>query len=116
MHVLGVFLVSAEDHLNPFSSKFRVIMTNVHKQLTTNPYIYGNPDTPEKLVLNYCTATQSFTCKTYNVITSSVKPAEIKFQPKAMKWIAFECKYDLDHTFPLFEEKVGWTLKRHLQV
>lgn len=116
MYVLGIFVVSKEDLLNPFASKFRTILSTIQKTLAINPFIYGNPETPEKLVLNYCTATDSFNCKSYNVVTSAVKPAEIKFQPKVMKWLTLECKYDLDQTFPLFEGKIDWTLKRHLQV
>lgn len=116
MHVLGIFVVSKEDLLNPFAAKFRSILNTINKTLSSNHYLYGNPDSPDKIVLNYLTTTSSFNCKSYNVTTSSVKPVEFKFQPKAMKWVMLECKYDLDQTFPLYEGKVEWTLKRHLQV
>lgn len=115
MYVLGIFVVSTEDLLTPFHAKIRTILCQIHKQLSASPYLFGNQESPEKLILNYCVPTKLFTCKSYNVITSSVKPAEFKFQPKAMKWNQLECKYDVDQTFPIFQGRYDWTLKKHLQ-
>lgn len=116
MYVLGIFVISTNDLLSPFNAKFRAILNQMHKQLSINSYLFGNQEIQEKLVLNYCTATQNFTCKTYNVNTSSVKPGDFKFQPKAMKWNQIECKFDVDQTFPIFKGRYDWSLKKHLQV
>lgn len=116
MYVLGIFVISQEDLLSPFHAKLRTISNQIHKQLSSNLFIFGNHEGADKLILNYCTATQSFCCKSYNIQTSSVKPAEFKFQPKAMKWNQLECKFDVDQTFPIFQGRYDWSLKKHLQV
>lgn len=116
MYVLGIFVISETDLLSPFNGKLRAILNQIHKQLSINSYLFGNQEIQDKLVLNYCTATENFTCKTYNVNTSSVKPGDFKFQPKAMKWNQIECKFDVDQTFPIFKGRYDWSLKKHLQV
>lgn len=115
MYVLGIFVISETDLLSPFNGKLRAILNQIHKQLSINSYLFGNQEIQDKLVLNYCTATENFTCKTYNVNTSSVKPGDFKFQPKAMKWNQIECKFDVDQTFPIFKGRYDWSLKKHLQ-
>lgn len=116
MYVLGIFIVSPDDILTPFSPKIKSMLQQIHKRLSANEFLYGNPDTPEKLVLNYCTKTQSYTCKSYDVETATAKQAEVKFQAKlAVKWLQVECKYELDQLFPIFEERANWPLKKHMK-
>lgn len=116
MYVLGLFVVSQEDILTPFSNKLKSILNQVHKQLSGNNYIHGNPTCSEKLILNYCSKTNVYSCKTYDVVSSSVKPAEIKFQSKPTKWKQFECKFELDQMYPISENSIDLSLKRHMNV
>lgn len=116
MYVLGIFVVSQEDILSPFQQKIKTMLGHIHRRLNTNEFLYGNPNISEKLVLNYCTTTQTYLCKSYDIETATVKQAEIKFQPKlSVKWLQVECKYELDQLFPIIEEKGNWPLRRHMQ-
>lgn len=116
MFVLGLFFVSAEDSLNPFSPKIKSILARMHKFLETQQYLFGTADSNEKLVLNYCSKTQQFTCKSYDVITGSVKPAEIKFLSNAIKWIQVKCTYLMDQVYPIAETDTDYSLKKHIGV
>lgn len=116
MFVLGLFVVSAEDTLNPFSPKIKSILSKTHKCLEKQQYLYGTSDSNEKLVLNYCSKSQQFTSKSYDVITGSVKPAEFKFLNNAMKWIKLECTYLLDQIYPIAETDTDYSLKKHIGV
>ncbi|XP_018318920.1 protein odr-4 homolog isoform X2 [Agrilus planipennis] len=113
MFVLGIFVVSEEDIFSPVDSKLVAILNQISKQLSMNSFVYGNPSNCEKLVLNLCTTTQTYTCKSYE--SSTFKPAEIKFQPKiATKWLQLECKYELDQVFTILEKDIGWPLRRYM--
>ena len=116
VHVLGIFVVSPDDHLNPFAPKLKSILTETHKQLDANHFIYGNPTSAERLVLSYCSKTQTFNCKSFDVLTSSVKPVEFKFQTKPSAWKQFECKYELNQVHPITENDGNLSLKRHVMV
>jgi len=116
MYVLGIFVISQDDILTPFATKIKTMLSQIHRRLNFNEFLYGNPSIPEKLVLNYCVKTQSYSCKSYDVETSLIKPAEIKFQPKlSVKWLQIECKYELDQLFPIMLDKANWPLKKHMQ-
>src|SRR5699024_8732969 len=95
MQVLGIFIVSSDDNLNPFPSKIKGILNHVHKQLDSQKYLFGNPSSNERLVLNYCTSRQQFVCKSVEVGTGSVKPAEFKFLSSPIKWVEAHCKYSM---------------------
>ncbi|XP_022909942.2 protein odr-4 homolog [Onthophagus taurus] len=114
MYVLGIFVVSNEDLLTPFSNKLKSILQQVHRQLSANSYMHGTSTKSEKLVLNYCTKTQSYSCKSYDVVNSSVKPAEIKFLSKPIGWRQFQCKYELDRIYSIPIDKSDLTLRRHM--
>lgn len=116
MYILGIFIVSQEDVLTPVSSKVKSILLQINKQLSANPYLYGSPDNAEKLVLNYSIRTESFACKCYDVSTGTVKPADFRFMPKALKWHQLECKCELDQTFPIPQGKIDLPLKKHMTV
>lgn len=116
MYVLGIFVVSQEDVLSPLNPKIKSILLQINKQLSSNPYLYGNAENSEKLVLNYCIKTESFLCKSYDASTSAAKPADFKFMPKAMKWHQLECKCELDQMFPITQDKVDLPLKKHMTV
>lgn len=116
MYVLGIFIVSKEDVLTPLITKVKSMLQQITKQLGTNLYLYGNAMSSEKLVLNYCTATETFTCKSYDTSTSSVKPVDFKFMPKATKWHQLECRCELDQTVPIPQNKIDWPLKKHMTV
>lgn len=116
MYILGIFVVSQEDVLAPVSPKIKSILLQINKQLSTNPYLYGNPNNTEKLILNYCIKTESFACKSYDVATATVKPADFRFMPKAVKWHQLECKCELDQTFPIPQDKIDLPLKKHMTV
>lgn len=116
MYVLGIFIVAAEDILLPFATKIKSILSQVNKQLSANPYLYGNTKNTEKLVLCYNSSTQSFTCKSYDTATAVIKPADFKFMPKAMKWHQLECKCELEQTFPIPQDKIDLPLRKHMTV
>lgn len=116
MYVLGIFIVSKEDVLTPLVPKVKSMLQQITKQLGSNLYLHGNALSNEKLVLNYCIKTESFTCKSYDTATSSVKPADFKFMPKATKWHQLECRCELDQTVPIAQSKIDWPLKKHMTV
>lgn len=114
--MLGVFVVSQEDVLTPFPAKLRSMLTQMNKQLDANPFLFGNWENTEKLILNYCTATKRYSCKTYDVVNGNVKAAEFKFMPKALKWHQVECKCELDQIYPIAEDDINLPLKKHMTV
>lgn len=115
--MLGIFIISKEDNLTPLNPKAKSILQQITKQLASNSYLYGNAVVhTEKLILNYCTTSESFTCKSYDTSTSSVKTADFKFVPKATKWHQLECKCELDQTFPIPQTKIDWPLRKHMTV
>lgn len=116
MYVLGIFIVSQDDLLVPFSPKIKSILNKMHKQLGINNFLHGNPDNSEKLVINLSSKTLMCGIKSYDTATSSIKPAELKFQPKPTKWRQLECKYELNQTFPLPENDIDFSLKQHMTV
>lgn len=116
MHVLGLFIISPEDVLNPFSTKLKSILTYVYKQLNLNKYLFGNPEASEKLLINYRTSSQQYGCKSYDVGSGSVMPAEIKFLPNATKWVQVECSYQMDQVHHIKENESDWPLKKHMGV
>lgn len=116
MYVLGIFIISQEDVLTPLSAKIKSILLHITKQLGNNVYLNGNAMTSEKLVLNYCISAESFNCKSYDTTTSSVKPADFKFVPKATKWHQLECRCELDQTCPIPQSKIDWPLRKHMTV
>ncbi|RZC42657.1 odr-4 -like protein [Asbolus verrucosus] len=116
MHVLGIFIVSPEDLLNPFSSKIKGILNRTHRHLDSQKYLFGNPSNNEKLVLNYCATSQQFSCKSYNVAAGSVQPAEFKFLSTPIKWAQVECKYQMDQIYHISENESDWPLKKHMGI
>lgn len=115
IHVLGIFIVSPEDCLNPFNSKIKSILANIHKQLETNKYLFGNV-LSQKLVLNYCTNTQKYSSKSYDVLSFNIQPADFKFQPRTFKWINLSCNLEIDHIRYLRTVEADWHLQKHVQV
>lgn len=118
IYILGIFVVSKDDLLNPLSPKIKTILNVVHKQLSNNKYLKGNPDNvSEKLILNYCTKTALYTCKSYDVHTTSVKPVIFKFGSQELpKWHEIECFYDLDQMITILENDKDLPLKKHMAV
>lgn len=90
----------------------------IHKQLSTNKYLKGNPDNvTEKLLLNYCTKTALYTCKSYDLNTNTTKPVMFKFGALELnKWHEIECYYDLDQMIPISENEKDLPLKKHMTV
>lgn len=115
MFVLGIFIVSPEDLLSQFNSKIKGILTTVHKQLEDNSYLYGNENS-EKLVLNYCTKTEKYLAKSYDINTARVQPVDFKFLPKATKWNNVECSYVIDQIYYLKANEADWPLQKHIKV
>ncbi|KAK5645785.1 hypothetical protein RI129_004249 [Pyrocoelia pectoralis] len=115
MYVLGLFIVSQEDIFSSTCiSKLKTILSQVHKKLNANTFLYGTPNGCEKLVLHYSPSSR-YVCKNYNYETASLSNAEIKFQSSlAVKWLQIECKYELDQIFPIIVEKANWPLKKHM--
>ncbi|GJQ70528.1 hypothetical protein Trydic_g22932 [Trypoxylus dichotomus] len=114
VYVLGIFIVSQDDLLAPFSSRIKSILNKMHKQLAINNFLYGNPDNSEELVINLSSKTLAYGIKCFDTLTSNIKPAELKFQPKPTKWKQLECKYELNQNFPLPENDIDFSLKRHM--
>lgn len=117
IYILGIFVISNDDLLNPLSPKLKTILNVIHKQLSNNKYLKGNPDFNEKLILNYCTKTGSYTCKSYDINTTSVKSVIFKFGSQELqKWHEIECYYDLDQLIPIVENDKDLPLKKHMSV
>ncbi|XP_063917965.1 protein odr-4 homolog isoform X2 [Zophobas morio] len=116
MYVLGIFIVSLEDALNPFSPKIKGILNCVHKHLESQKYLFGNTASNEKLVLNYCLTTQQVTCKSFEVGVGSVKPAEFKFLASPIRWAQIHCKYQMDHVYHISDNESDWPLKKHIGI
>lgn len=113
-----MFVVSKDDLLTPLSPKVKTILNTLHKQLSTNLHLKGNPDNvTEKIIINYCTKTAVFNCKSYDVNTTQIKPVIFKFgQLELNKWHEIECYYDLDQTVPIPENDKDLPLKKHMAV
>jgi hypothetical protein len=116
MHVLGVFFVGPDDVLNFVSPKIRGILSRVHKHLAAQKYLFGNPPNNEELVLYYCVTTQQFSCKSVELATGSVRPAEFKFLTSPMKWAQINCKYQMDQVYHINENESDWPLKKHMGI
>ncbi|KAK9739844.1 Odorant response abnormal 4-like [Popillia japonica] len=114
MYVLGIFVVSQDDLLAPFSPKIKSILNKIHKQLSINNFLHGNPDNSERIVVNLSSKTLTYAIKCYDPTTSIVRPAELKFQPKPTKWKQLECRYELNQVFPLPENDIDFSLKQHM--
>lgn len=114
MYVLGLFVVCQEDIFATCAPKLKTMLSQIHKQLTPNTFLYGTPQQTEKLVLHYSPLSR-YVCKSYNYDTFSLSNSEIKFQSNlAVKWLQVECKYELDQTFPIIAERANWPLKKHM--
>ncbi|XP_044267144.1 protein odr-4 homolog [Tribolium madens] len=116
MHVLGVFVVSPDDVLSPFSPKIKSVLNRVHKHLESQKYLFGNPPNNEKLVLHYSTTSQQFTGKSFEVGIGSVKPADFKFLTSPIKWAQIQCKYQMDQVYHIGENESDWPLKKHMGI
>lgn len=115
MQVLGIFVVSEQDILSPFSSKIKSILSVINKTLLSQNYLFGSGDN-EKLVLHYSPKTQRHLAKTYDVVTSNVQPADFKFVQKSNKFINFECTYQIDHVYHLKHNETTGPLRKHIKV
>ncbi|KAL3282871.1 hypothetical protein HHI36_006030 [Cryptolaemus montrouzieri] len=116
MFVIGVFLVTDTDILAAsFPVHLKSLLSQLNKTLSAE-YLYGNTDNNEKIILNYCLKTKSIKCKSFEVATSSVKPAEIKFTEDRNKWIKLECRYELDETYFLENNNHEVDLKKHMNI
>ncbi|KAF7279452.1 protein odr-4 homolog [Rhynchophorus ferrugineus] len=115
LHVLGLFLVTDEDVLNPFHSKLRSLLTAINKILGQQNYLFGN-NTNEKLILHYSGKNKRYQAKTYDVASLSVQPVDFKFIQKGSKWMTFECEYEIDHIYYLNKNDSEGPLKKHIKV
>lgn len=112
-YVIGIFLVSETDLITSFPAHLKGLLHQLNKSLSTE-YLYGNVDSNEKIVLNYCSKLKTVKCKLFDAINSSVKPAEIKFSDES-KFTKLECKYEINKTF-CWEEKREIDLKEQMTV
>lgn len=115
MHILGLFIISDDEIITPFPIKLKTIFGHLHKSLST-AYLYGNPEHNEKIIVNYCARSSKFICKSFDVITSNVKPVEYKVIDVPIKWNVLQCKYSLDELYHLAEDNYDVDLKRHINV
>ncbi|CAH0557442.1 unnamed protein product [Brassicogethes aeneus] len=115
MCVLGIFVVSKDDILNPLHAKIKTILLQIHKQLDSNKFLFGNWST-EKLVLHYNTTSQKYMCKSYDVNTANFSNAEFKFLPKVLKWVQFECKYEMNQSYSISQNELDWPIKDHMKL
>lgn len=116
MFVLGIFIVS--ENVTPFEPKFESMLLHIYKELEVNKFMYGNPSSTERIILNYCASNHQYICKSYDVVTRAVKPAEIKFQSNlnVANWVQLSCRYELEHVFFITQEHQDWSLKEQLNV
>ncbi|CAG9768609.1 unnamed protein product [Ceutorhynchus assimilis] len=115
MQVLGIFVVSDEDILNPFNSKIKSILNLINKTLLAQNYLYGTGDN-EKLVLHFSPKSQRYLAKTYDVVTTNVQPADFKFLQKNNKLFNLQCTYQIDHVYYLKHDEANGPLKKHIKV
>lgn len=117
MHVLGIFLISEDNLLSPFSPKVKSVLMKLHQQLNSIKYLYGNAES-EKLVLNYSIKSNQFVCKSFDATTSHVSPAEFKTLNAPVKWQKLECIFEIDYLYHIKEDEptVGCNLKKHMNV
>lgn len=115
MHVLGVFVVSDEEILNPFNSKLRTLLTKVNKTLGNQNYLFGNCGS-EKLIFHYSGKTKRYLAKSYNVASSSITPVDFKFLPKINNWLNFEFKYVIDYLYFISGNNYEGPLNRHIKI
>lgn len=113
--VLGIFLISPEDLLDTFHVKLKTVLQKIHKSLDSTKHLFGN-EISEKLVVNYNLKTLRCSCKTYDVISHNVQPANLKFLNKALLWNTVECNFDVDYLRYLNKSECELPLQRHLEV
>lgn len=112
-YVLGIFVISPDDVLNPFNPKIKSLLHSVHIQLSSNKYLFGSPNT-DKLVLHHSSKTQKYFCKSYDVTSHSVQPVDVKSQPK--NWINIHCDFTLNKLYYLAKHQGELPLEKHIKV
>lgn len=116
MYVLGVFIVSPEEALNPLPPKIKSVLNRLHKRLEEEKFLFGNSPSNEKLVLNYVTTKKQVVCKSFEIGVGNVKPAEFKFLSSQIKWVQIYCKYQIEQVYHIRENERDWPLKKHMGV
>ncbi|XP_057671776.1 protein odr-4 homolog [Diorhabda carinulata] len=113
LHVLGLFVISPDDCLNPLNQKIKSLLQIVHNDLNNNKYIFGSPKS-EKLIIHLSSKTQKYYGKTYDVHNHNVSPIDIKTQKK--KWIQVQCDLKLNKLRYLLKDECDWPLEKHIKV
>ncbi|XP_012272729.1 protein odr-4 homolog [Orussus abietinus] len=114
MWVLGLFIVGPKDILADGLTRLRSVILAIRKTLGSNEYLYGNNE-QENLVLSCNSITRKYVCKSLDNQNNTFKPADWKFQSKAMKWHQLEVRIDFDQLFPVPTDTDPETLKTRLQ-
>ncbi|XP_021934616.1 protein odr-4 homolog [Zootermopsis nevadensis] len=119
MWVLGIFVVGPGDVFGDPKAvyKLRAVLLHIKKNLSTSRYLHGDSPSTEKLVLNLCSTTKRYMCKSIDTknSSSSVHPVEWKFQSKATRWHQLDCHINLDQVFPISLDKQTQSLRSNLQ-
>lgn len=115
MYVLGMFVVSQDDLISPLHPKIKASLVQIHKHLESNKYLYGNFSS-EKLVLNFNCNTNKYICKSYDVSSTNLATADIKFVSQNWRWMQFDCFYLLDYIYNIIPKELESPLKEHVDV
>lgn len=115
VYVLGIFVTSSDELLNPFNAKLKAILQKIHKQLESHKFLFGNSD-KEKLVLNYSTKTHKYVSKAYDVEKASVQPADFKILSKPTRWNYVEFYLEIDEHRYVRKQEQDWPLENHFDV
>lgn len=98
--VLGIFVCTSTDIFSDTAAQSRLksIIYQLKKNLLSEPLLYANSPSPDKLLLHFNSEDHKYTCKTLdaNVISSTFKPADWKFKNNFTKWYQISCRFDLD--------------------
>ncbi|XP_066586550.1 protein odr-4 homolog [Prorops nasuta] len=115
MYILGIFIVGPQDINNDNSNleKLKLLLVAIERNISYNKYLYGS-NNEEQLILGFNSNTQKCTCRSVSK-NGILKPAECKFQGKAIKWHQIETLIDFDQLFHISAKENSETLKNQLQ-
>ncbi|KAF7991544.1 hypothetical protein HCN44_008915 [Aphidius gifuensis] len=111
-HAKHVTRMLPVDCLNENNSmqKLKSITSAIHKNLSVNPYLYGN-NPNESIILAFNNSNKKFSCKSFGD-NASMKNADWKFQLNITKWYQLETRVDFDQLFPIENNKKIESLKK----
>uniref|UniRef100_A0A1B6CVJ3 Protein odr-4 homolog n=1 Tax=Clastoptera arizonana TaxID=38151 RepID=A0A1B6CVJ3_9HEMI len=120
MWVLGLFIIGPGDIFSDQSchSKLNSILFSINKHLSSNPHLYGNGPSSEKLIFHLSSSSQKYICKSFDISIagSAYRPVDWRFQGHN-KWHQIECQYDFEQfaIYHVTEKRANLSLKKQLK-